>query len=78
MYGNNDVKSQRTVLSTAGKNLKDSGYFMPIHSQMLLGKRLSAKRKELCEIMYFANFFRRRLFEILVELLFGDRIISYP
>ena len=40
-----DVKSIRTVLSTAGKNLKDSAYFMHIHSQIMLGKGLSAKRK---------------------------------
>jgi hypothetical protein len=40
-----DVKSKITVLSTAGKNLKDCGYFMHIHSQIMLGKSLSAKRK---------------------------------
>jgi len=72
-----DVKSIRTVLSTAGKNLKDSGYFMYIHSQIVRQKSF-CQAKKLCEGMYFANLVRRRLLEILVELLFGDRIISYP
>ena len=44
----------------------------------MLGKSLLAKRKVLCEIMYFVNLVRCRLFETLVELLFWYRIISYP
>lgn len=50
---------------------------MRIRSQIMLRKSLSAKRKDLCEVMYFVNLVRRRLFEILVKLLFRDRIISY-
>jgi len=41
---------------------------MHIHSQIMLEKILSAKRKELCDIMYFLNLVRRHLFEIIVEL----------
>lgn len=53
MYGKvlYHVKFHRTVLSTVGKKLKDFGYFMHIHPQIMLGKSLSAKRKELCDIM---------------------------
>jgi hypothetical protein len=72
-----DVKSQRTVLNIAGEYLKVSRYFMHIHSQIMLGKSLSAKRKVLYEVMYFVNLVLRRLFEIRVELLFRVRIISY-
>jgi len=63
-----NVKFQRAVHGTTGKNFKDFRYFMHIHSQIMLGKSLSAKRKELCDIMYLLNIVRRHLFEILVEL----------
>ena len=56
------------ISQNSKKKLKDFYYFMRIHSKIILGKSLSAKRKELCDVMYFLNIIRRRLFEILIEL----------
>jgi hypothetical protein len=70
------VKSIRTVLITVGNER-----FWLFHAYSLTNyvrQKSYYQAKELCEGMYFANLVRRLLLEILIELLFGDRIISYP
>jgi phosphomevalonate kinase len=45
--------------------------FLHIHSQILSGKRLSAKQVDLHEVTYYVNRVRRSLFKIPVEHYFS-------